>query len=269
MERGKAAGSDSLTIEHLQYSHPALYLLLAKLCNLFMKCGCVPNDFGLSYTVPILKDSKNSVSKSLTMDDFRGLTITVISKVFESCILDRYQQYFVTSDNQFGFKKGLICSHAIYSVKSVVDHYSQLGSTINLCLLDLKKAFDKMNHDGLYIKLMDRLVPSALLCTLEYWYDVCRTCVRWGNAVSRFFSLECGVRQRGVLSPYLFAIFIDDIVQEITKSDFGCKFKHVNVGIFIYADDIILLAPSIESLQNMLCICEKELAWLSLAGYVS
>ena len=69
-----------------------------------MKCGCVPKDFGLSYTVPILKDSKSSVSKSLTMDDFRGITISpVISKVFESCILDRYQQYFVTSDNQFGF----------------------------------------------------------------------------------------------------------------------------------------------------------------------
>ena len=266
MKRGKAAGLDNLTIEHLQYSHPALYLLLAKLFNLFMKCGCVPKDFGLSYTVPILKDSKSGVSKSLTMDDFRGITISpVISKVFESCILDRYQQYFVTSDNQFGFKKGLSCSHAIYSVKSVVNHYSNLGSTVNLCLLDLKKAFDKMNHHGLYIKLMNRLVPNALLCILEYWFDACRTCVRWGNAVSRFISFECGVRQGGVLSPYLFAVFIDDIIQDITKSELGCKFRHSTVGIFIYADDIILLAPSIESLQNMLWICEKELAWLDMS----
>jgi hypothetical protein len=92
------------------------------------------NDFGLSNTVPILKDSKNNVGKSSTMDDFHGITISpVISKVFQSCILDRYQQYFVTSDNQFGYKKGLSCSHAIYSAKSVVDCYSQLGSTINLC----------------------------------------------------------------------------------------------------------------------------------------
>ena len=72
----------------------------------------MPNDFGLSYTVPILKDSKNSVSKFLTMDNFRGITISpVILKVFENCILDRYQQYFVTSDNQFGFEKGLSCSY--------------------------------------------------------------------------------------------------------------------------------------------------------------
>ena len=112
---------------------------------------------------------------------------------------------------------------------------------------------------------MNRLVPNALLCILEYWFDVCRTCVRWGNAVSRFISFECGVRQGRVLSPYLFAIFIDDIIQDITKSELGCKFKQMNVGIFIYADDIILLAPSIESLQNMLWICEKELAWLDMS----
>jgi exonuclease III len=266
MKRGKAAGLDGLTTEHLQYCHPAVYLLLAKLFNLFMKCGCVPTDFGRSYTVPILKGNKNSVSTSLSVDDFRGITISpVISKVFESCILDRYKQFFVTSDNQFGFKKGLSCSHAIYSVKCVVDHYSRLGSTINLCLLDLKKAFDKMNHDGLYIKLMNRLVPNTLLCILEYWFDVCVSCVRWGNTVSSFISLKCGVRQGGVLSPFLFAIFIDDIIKEIKKTNLGCRLKHENVSIFIYADDIILLAPSIDSLQNMLRICEKELAWLDMS----
>ena len=112
---------------------------------------------------------------------------------------------------------------------------------------------------------MNRLVPNALLCILENWFDVCVTCVRWGNAVPRFISLECGVRQGGVLSPYLFAIFIDDIIKEIKKSNLGCQLKHENVSIVIYADDIILLAPSVESLQRMLRICENELAWLDMS----
>jgi len=105
MQRNKAAGLDDLTVEHSQFSHPALFvLLMAKLFNLFLQCGDVPNDFSRSYTIPILKDSKNGLSKSLSMDDFRGITIShVISKVFDSCILDRYKQYFVISDNQFGF----------------------------------------------------------------------------------------------------------------------------------------------------------------------
>jgi len=66
--------------------------------------------------------------------------------------------------------------------------------------------------------------------------------VRWGNAVSNFIAIECGVRQGGVLSPYLFANFIDDIIKEMIKSELGCKHEHV--GIFNYADDIILIAPT-------------------------
>lgn len=266
MKRGKAAGLDELTVEHLQCSHPALFLFLTKLFNLCMKCGRVPDDFGRSYTIPLLKDDRNSASKTLTVEDFRGISISpVISKVFENCILNRYKSFFVTSDNQFGFKKGLSCSHAIFSVKCVVNHYSNLGSTINLCFLDLKKAFDKMNHYGLYIKLMTRLIPNVLLCVLEFWFSMSKTCVRWGNAMSNFITLECGVRQGGILSPYLFAIFIDDIIAKIEMSNLGCRYKHRPVSIIIYADDIILLSPSIEALQNMLHLCEIELAWLDMA----
>ena len=87
------------------------------------------------------------------MDDFRGISISpIISKVFEHCIIDRFGDYFVTSDNQFGFKKQLSCSHAIYTLRCAVDAYVNSGSTVNICTLDLLKAFDKMNHCGLFIK---------------------------------------------------------------------------------------------------------------------
>ena len=63
----------------------------------------------------LLKNSNSVYNKSITVDDFRGISISpVISTVFEHCILDRYAKFFVTSDNQFGFKKEHGCSHAIY-----------------------------------------------------------------------------------------------------------------------------------------------------------
>jgi len=50
-------------------------------------------------------------SKSVSVDDFRGISISsVISKVFEHCILDRYDGFLLSSDNQFGFKKSS-CRH--------------------------------------------------------------------------------------------------------------------------------------------------------------
>src|SRR5664279_3432502 len=265
MKRGKAAGLDCLTSEHLQFSHPAMYVVLAKLFNFMAVNGIVPDDFGRSYTVLLPKNMNNVICKCLNVDDFRGITISlVLSKVFEHCILDRYNGYFVTSDNQFGFKKGLGCSHAMYSVKCVVNHYTRLGSTINLCALDLKKAFDKMNHHGLFIKLMDRLLPANILCVLENWFSLCATRVHWGNEISESFKIECGIRQGGVLSPYLFAIYVDDIVTKLQRTNLGCYIKGTFVGIFFYADDIVLLAPSIESLQKLIYVCETELVWLDM-----
>ena len=91
MKRGKAAGFDNITSEHLQFSHPLLPVILSKLFNCMMDIGHVPECFGQSYTVPIPKASCNVRSKSVTVNDFRGISISpVISKVLEHCILDRY-----------------------------------------------------------------------------------------------------------------------------------------------------------------------------------
>ena len=54
------------------------------------------------------------------------------------------------SDSQFGFKKHVGCSHAIYTLISVVDHFVSHGSTVNLCSLDISKAFDRCNHYALF-----------------------------------------------------------------------------------------------------------------------
>jgi len=100
--------------------------------------------------------------------DFRGIAISpVISKVLEYCFLEKFQSLITTSDNQFGFKKGIRCHHAIYTVRNIVNRFVNAGSTINLCAIDLSKAFDKVNHKALYIKLMKRRIPEMLLELLE------------------------------------------------------------------------------------------------------
>jgi len=80
------------------------------------------------------------------------------------------------------------------------------GSTVNLCSLDLMKAFDRMNHGILFNKLMDRNIPKYLVNLLREWYSKVFNAVRWGSEISKFIKLEAGVRQGGILSPYLFAV---------------------------------------------------------------
>ena len=268
MKNGKAAGLDELTSEHLKHSHPILIVILRKLFNLFVLTGHIPNKFGASYTIPIPKCDTRT--KGLNVDDFRGISISpVISKLFELCILERFSDYFESSDYQFGFKKQLSCCHLIYSVRSVIEQYISNSSTVNICTLDISKGFDKMNHYALFVKLMERKFPIELLVILENWFTMSITCVRWGGQDSYFFKLMAGVRQGGVLSPVLFAIFIDGIISKAMSANVGCYLSTVCFSIFLYADDILLLAPTVTGLQILLDICEQNLIDLDMRLNIS
>ena len=73
-------------------------------------------------------------------------------------------------------------------------------------MLDISKAFDKVNHYCMFIKLTNRSVLVVLLKVLINWYDKCAVFVRWNNVLSKCFYLMCSVRQGGVLSHLLFSV---------------------------------------------------------------
>ena len=80
MKKGKAAGSDSLTVEHVLYAHPAIYRILCNLFNCMFDMGFVLDSFGAGITFPILKEP--SRKSSYDLDGFRGITVSpVISKI--------------------------------------------------------------------------------------------------------------------------------------------------------------------------------------------
>jgi Reverse transcriptase (RNA-dependent DNA polymerase) len=222
-----------------------------------LRHGHLPHDFGQSYIVPLYK-ANDCHTKSALCSDFRGIAIScILSKVLEHCILDRFNEFFVTNDNQFGFKKNTGCSHAIYSVRNIVNRFIDGGSTANLCTIDLSKAFDKVNHHALFIKLMKRRIPTKLLDLLVYWLENSFSRVKWDGFLSHVFKLEFGVRQGSVLSPFLFAIYLNDLVDY--------RRSYYSNFVILYADDIMLLSRSVCELQRMLTACERELSWLDMS----
>ena len=67
----------------------------------------------------------------------------------------------------------------------------------NVCVgvLDLSKAFDKLNHYGLFLKLIERDVPACIINILHNWFSKTSTCVYWYGVRSSVISLNSGVRQ--------------------------------------------------------------------------
>ena len=102
-----------------------------------------------------------------------GLYQSVHQIFFENCLLSKLSKFLATSSNQFGFKEASSCGHAIFCVRKVVGHYAANGSTVNVCSLDLSKAFDKIDHYAFYLKLMDRSIPVKILDVLGNWLSLC------------------------------------------------------------------------------------------------
>ena len=69
--------------------------------------------------------------------------------------------------------------------------------------------------------------------------------------------MKNGVRQGAVSSPILFCVYINDLIVQLRNLKVGCQLNCVYLGIWVYADDIILLSPSRSGLQLMTNVCEK------------
>ena len=111
-----------------------------------------------------------------------------------------------------------------------------------------------LNHWTLFSKLIDCKVPLLLVRVIVYWYRAQLFYIRWCPHMSDSFKISNGKRQDGILSPKLFAVYLERLSVALNKSGIGC-----NVGTCVnhlfYADDLCLLAPTAMALQQIVSVC--------------
>ena len=109
-----------------------------------------------------------------------------------------------------------------------------------MCFLDASKAFDRIRHSTLFKKLIDKQLPSYIVRIMIYWFTNQAMFVRWSRFLSEGFQVYNGVRQGGILSPYLFTVYIDDLSAALTKCRTGCCNDDMNINHLMYADDLVV-----------------------------
>ena len=218
-----------------------------------------PQTFICGKIIPIPKSSKPVLTCS---DKYRSIAISnVIGKILDHVIIDRQSECLKTCDYQFGFKpkaSTVLCSTM---VNKTIQYYTEnVGNPVYLLLLDATKAFDKVSYKVLFDVLLDKNVCPRIVNLLYYMYSNQQCHVKWGDAASDSFGISNGVKQGGVIlliSTSLFSLYIDELFLLLKESGLSCHVGLTYAGAFEYADDIVLVAPSLFSLKQMIKNCEQ------------
>ena len=166
-------------------------------------------------------------------------------------------QHMRSDDLQFSYKKSCSTIQCVSMVTEVVNYHRNNGSSVYMCMLDAPKAFDGVNLLTLFKTLYSRGMCLIYLRLLMKIYEEQNMRIRWKNTVTDYFTISNGVKQGGVLSPILFSLYLDQLISRLSHIGMGCHMNGLFTGVFIYADDITLLAPSRASQALMLEQCER------------
>ena len=143
------------------------------------------------------------------------------------------------------------CSNLLYYLKRMLVKNAQMNKLF-LLFIDYEKAYDNVNRDKLW-EMMDNKIPNYLLNTIKCIYRNTKVRIKFNDGISEPIHINKGVRQGCGLSPVLFNIYINKIIQEfkiVIKKGIQLNNKKL-VNTILYTDDQILMATSEEDLQTM------------------
>ena len=143
----------------------------------------------------------------------------------------------------------------IFTVNSIVKYYTKKKSSVYTCFLDAAKVFDRVSHWTLLSKLIKRNIPLVIVRIIAFWYQTQPMCIMWGKISSTYFNVSNGVRQGGVLSPKVFAIYVDDLSLDLAMCKSGCYIDDQCMNPCYVCRWYYLLAPSAFGLQRLLDVC--------------
>ena len=208
--------------------------------------------------LPLLKSSLKDPADTGSYRAIAGSSL--ILKLFEKVILLVWGHLLGTDSLQFGFKADTSTTQCTWLVQEVVGHYLRNGSQPIITVLDCSKAFDTCKFSTLFKKLIQTGLPPVVIRALMTMYQQQYAWVRWGQSVSSRFTISNGTRQGSMASPALWSVYLDLLIKELRELGVGCHVGGVYMGAVVYADDVLLMAPTRAAMQSMLNQCEDYAA---------
>ena len=218
MKDNKSPGVDGIPPKLLMETVEQIGIPLARVFNLSLKEGVVPFEWKEANIIPLFK--KGSRNKS---ENYRPVSLTsVICKLLERLIKDHMVDFLVKhkllNSSQHGFLKARSCLTNMLCFFEEITKWIDVGSPVDIIYLDFQKAFDKVPHQRLLLKLKAHGIGDSITDWIEQWLTDRRQRVVVDGEVSNWKSVLSGVPQGSVFGPILFLIYINDLDDSITSN---------------------------------------------------
>jgi hypothetical protein len=190
----------------------------------------------------------------------------VTYKILSNCILSRIKERAeeIIGNYQGGFRMGRSTIDQIFILRQVFQKAWEYDKELHVLFIDFQKAYDCIHRESVMKILKDFQFPNKLINLIMISVMETKVKVKVGDLISDHVLVKSGLRQGDALSPILFNLVLERVIREINVNNQGFKLQDSSIELLAYADDVVLLGESQESLKNIFLKLEKAAAKVGL-----
>jgi hypothetical protein len=210
LKNGKSPGLDGVSSIMLKSIYPAILDVLTFLINLSFQTGVFPEKLKNAVIIPIHKNGSFSLPSNYRPISLISTFAKIYEKIMKQKMLSFLNKINFFSNSQYGFRKGMNTELALLNYMDNITEGINNGECTSGLFLDIRKAFDTVDHNILLWKLHNygfRGVAYDWFCS---YLNKRQQCVRANDVLSYMGEIKYGVPQGSVLGAILFIIFIND-----------------------------------------------------------
>lgn len=250
LKNRKASGIDKINSELLKYGGMLLQWRLLHIINTCWQKLKIPNTWKVAEVISIFKkgDKKNC-------ENYRGISLLcTMYKVYARIVNARIKAISeaLLGEEQNGFRKGRSTSDNVFILQQILEKRREFNLPTHLAFIDFEKAFDNVNRTKLWDIMEKQGYPAHIVNVMKTMYEGSKIIINTGRKKTEEIPINKGVRQGCPISPTLFNIYINDIIQKwklIIKKGI-CITENDYLNILLYADDAVILQEGEDDLQR-------------------